>query len=268
MRSLKLLIATGLFLLESSVLSTWLIHPQTIEDLQKTHNARTPDEAINDIAHQALKDCDIKHEVIILQADDSDNSFAGYDDLSFKRFMILGTKNLTVAQITAAAYHECGHLHFDCSENIIKRAQILSKSAHALRIPTLVRTLQEQTSKQISKRGHFVAATAGLLGLASAKLYTLVQQNRCKEFRADTFAYQNLLRAQKPEVVIADITDHIKDFESTESTQRTSTPFDRYPSSFERAHNGINILKQAGTLPNYPPNNAISALLAKYFPKQ
>jgi hypothetical protein len=238
---------------------------KTIQDLQKTYNARIPDKAINDIAQQALKDCDIKHEVIILQSDDIDNSFAGYDDLSFKRFMILGTKNLTVEQITAAAYHECGHLHFDCSEKIIKRAQRVSTCANTVGLPALAETLHKQTSKHFAQRGPFITAAVGLLGLASAKLYTLMQNNRLKEFRADSFAYQRLLQAQRAEVVITDVAEHIKEFEKTGCTERTSTVFDEYPSSFERAQNGIDILKQSGALPNY---NAISALLAKYFPKQ
>lgn len=242
------------------------------EQFEKKYNAHDADETINGIVQKTLKDCGIKRHVIVLQRDGGDNSYTCSEPFKHSQeFIVVGTKEQSLDQITFAVYHEVGHVaHGD----VLKKKQLLDRR---LIDGTMGLSLLAGLAAGFKFNKHIKIPLASVVvgGLAAvttavAGLWAIFYKESLKELRADAFAYRHLVKHGKLNIAIGQISDYLHKHEFEGITPLPSFVCG-YPNDFQRAKEGVNVLQKQGINISYLIKNLPEDLdqgIKEHFPDQ
>lgn len=221
---------------------------QIKNEAKKKYNADDADETINEIVQIALKKCGINRSIIVLQTNDSSNSYTYADpDKHSQEFMIIGTRGQDLDQIIATIYHELGHVvHGDMLRKIKYQDAIFFYGAGALSLMVgfssmLVFRKYVYKSKLTSV---LIGGVSTLTTLSSEFILNRYHQS-LKECRADAFAYEHLVKHNKLATAVGQISDYLANHEYLKK-QQLPLFVTGYPTDLQRAKIGLDVLQQQG----------------------
>lgn len=236
--------------------------------VQTEHNAYPADPTISAIIEHALNTAGITRTIVPLQTETTDNAFVSTElSLSPQEFMIIGIKNKSLDQITAAIYHEVGHVVYeDCSLNAENASHQLTIRQLQLAILIAVATsaLISRTCGLSLAKSIAISALTGLASLLSSVFYTQHQKSLI-EARADRFAYEHLLKNNLLHIALTKLADHLARYEY--EFARIPAIFSGYPDELQRAKIGLEVLVKQGinitTLMENLPNDLDEGIKSK-----
>lgn len=249
---------------------------QIKDEAKKKYNADDADETINEIVQTALKECGINRSIIVLQSNDRGDAYTyANPNKHSQEFMMIGTKGQALDQITATVYHELGHVaHGDQLRKIKYQDQILFYGIIALSLMTgfgAKLSFQKYVHKN-KLASVLVGGLATLTTLSSAFILDRYN-NSLKECKADTFAYEHLVKHNKLANAVGQISDYLANHEHLINCGKSPLPFfaTGYPTDLQRAKIGIDVLQQQGInisdlVKNLPED--FDAGIKQHFPDQ
>lgn len=226
-------------------------------EFKKKHAATEADDQINNLVQKIAKECHITRPIIVLQTDKTDNSYTSSSpSVHPQEFMIIGTKNQSIDQITNTIYHEMGHIaHQDVSwKSAIKKTVYINSALGLMPLNGVAGAIgfykYVYSSLILSVPvGLSCAATSAVFGVMA-----LFYRERLKESKADAFAYEHLLKHKKLNTAIGMLADFLCKHENTPYKPLPEILSD-YPSDLQRAKMGIEILQKYGyNIPNLMNN--------------
>lgn len=250
------------------------------EEFEKKYSAHDADAAIDTIVQETLRKCGISKPVITLQMNGEHNSYTVAQPQKHSQlFMILGVKGQYLDQIRSTIYHEVGHIaHGDVSikEDFNHKISLASSGALSLGAGFAVRQMLQKYVKKMPVVNSVVGGLASLGVFVSASLISIYRDS-LKERRADIFAYENLLKHNKLDTAIGQISDYICEHENCRYEQLPAF-VTGYPTDLQRAKIGLDVLQRNGItisalIKNLPENmdqgikKAFPGQIKKWFPE-
>lgn len=217
------------------------------DEIKKQFDADEADEIINDLVQDALKKCGIKRPIIVLQRRGGDNSYAySCPSKHPQEFIIVGTEGEKLDQITFSIYHEVGHLahgdllfqkrQFDC---YYARGSMVLSSVIGLFIGLRFYKFMKNPIVGLAA-GVAIGGMSTVLAIALGAGYKFYRDS-LKELKADTFAYDNLVKHGKLNAAIMRISDFLYTYEFNSGITQLPAFVCGYPNDLQRAQNGLNV---------------------------
>jgi hypothetical protein len=232
------------------------------EKFKKKFDAHEADPKINEIVQSALKKCNVNQPIIVIQNDTSDFTCVTLDPYVHPQvFMLIGTKGRTQDQIIGDIYHEVGHIvNGDVSQtkkiNLFRTANFGIPSVSVL-TGLLVGSFFKNYMRRMPITSIFLGLTASISTFFISRCY-FQHKESIQEGKADAFEYEHLLKDDRLDIAINQISEYIlKD-------ARLSVPplpsfIGGYPTPLERAKIGLRVLEKnnfniAELINNLPEN--------------
>jgi hypothetical protein len=243
-----------------------------------------PSAQTTEIAHKALRDFGINpQEVFVAEMERKNNACAfGGMLLHSQKYIIFGQfTNIPFKRHTA--YHEAAHLHHnDVQSRFDRLLQSGGLVAGGISATMLFDKSLKANVSLIPTRTGRALATVGRLAVKCGGLYSSYKAGQyyndsfpCQqqEMRADTVAYQKLLTGNDLEACVGEILWQVERFETSYPQKKAADRSDSHPAPYERAANGVKILREAGidftNLQGLDPDLAKNAAekVNQYFPE-
>lgn len=217
------------------------------EKFKKEFDAHDADPKIDGLVQSALKKCNVDQPIIVIQNDKNDFTCVTLDPYIHPQiFMLIGTKNKTQDQIIGDIYHEVGHIaNGDVSQtkklNLLRTANFGIPSVSVL-TGLLVGSFFKNYAKRMPITSIFLGLTASISTFFISRCY-FQHKESIQEGKADAFEYEHLLKDNRLDIAINQISEYIY------NDARLSVPplpsfIGGYPTPLERAKIGLRVLEK------------------------